>query len=270
VVSPLQKLKTMLKHVPPEEIPQLLASSQEGLPDIDEKPLLSYFDRHAIVIRTLVKSLGITSDELLKSIRYHEARRGREIVGIYEGILLENGLIEKTDLPFRGVDLLEFGAGPNAVALAFQEKGARVISFDIRDGRVLHSESNPFVMASGYSLPFETGFFDAVSQTSVLHHLESPKNGILEVLRVLKTGGVLFIQEDLLSGNLLRDKLMRIVDDAVSGEIGSSQQRTHGSKEEWLQLFSELGLDLIGEDLLKPSFSGVSIDKGFFVLRKKQ
>ena len=63
---------------------------------------------------------------------------------------------------------------------------------------------------------------------------------------------------------------MRIVDDAISGEIGSSQQRTHGSKEEWLQLFSELGLDLIGEDLLKPSFSGVSIDKGFFVLRKKQ
>lgn len=46
---------------------------------------------------------------------------------------------------------------------------------------------------SCYKLPFQDASIDAAASISVLHHLPDPENLILEALRALKSGGVLYI-----------------------------------------------------------------------------
>jgi SAM-dependent methyltransferase len=50
-----------------------------------------------------------------------------------------------------------------------------------------------FQLADVENLPFENGYFDRIISTCLLHHLENPKKGIDEILRVVKSGGTVDI-----------------------------------------------------------------------------
>lgn len=90
--------------------------------------------------------------------------------------------------------VLEVGAGLGIVGLYIS--GLRLVDLDLtlapwRD-----------VVADSTRLPFADGVFDAVVCMHVLHHLDRPRVGVEEMLRVVRPGGRLLVAEPHLSAAL--------------------------------------------------------------------
>lgn len=98
-----------------------------------------------------------------------------------------------------GGNLLDLGTGGGLVT-----RCARGI-FDLRVGvdaspLVLRGAGTDFDMgiaADAGLLPFQDGFFDAVTCFAVLHHLYDPEKVVAEAARVLKPGGVFYSDHDM-------------------------------------------------------------------------
>lgn len=58
-----------------------------------------------------------------------------------------------------------------------------------------------FRLADAHALPYKNNTFDVVISTEVLEHVDSPKEALLEIKRVLKKNGVAIIELD--SGSIL-------------------------------------------------------------------
>lgn len=87
--------------------------------------------------------------------------------------------------------VLDLGAGAGIIAdMNFRGLAGRVCGID-PDSRVL---KNQFLddarVGSGERIPFEDGSFDLVFADNVLEHLSHPESVLLEVNRVLKSGGL--------------------------------------------------------------------------------
>ena len=109
----------------------------------------------------------------------------------------------------KGVKILDVGTGygMNAEFLAHQlPKGAKKIwSIDpseevLENARKKVKESIPelaadieFVTGSAEKISFEDGFFDAVVNVMVLHHIEHLEDSLREMARVTKSGGKLIL-----------------------------------------------------------------------------
>lgn len=94
------------------------------------------------------------------------------------------------------------------------------------------------------SLPFETASFDAVVSNSIIHHIPEPLLAFREMVRVVRSGGVLFVRD------LLRPADEKTLADLVSryaGEANDHQRQMFGDS-----LHAALTLDEAGE-LLKAS-----------------
>ncbi len=250
-----------------EHITDELRFDKEGLPDKEDFSdswlfkVLNKVDGSAIVSRTLVKTLGITHDDLVQNIQKHESERGRHFTKIYEEMLNNN------DLSLKGSKLLEVGAGPGAICLGFQEKGSSVVSLDIKDGRIFYDKNVPFLQASGTALPFADNSFDFLSLTSVTHHLPSKYRKIMldEAFRV---ADIVLIQEDCLTGPII-NKTLKLVDNLVSGEVGTHHADSHMTKQEWIDYFKSLNIDILADKDYYPEYIGVKMLKTFFVLKKR-
>lgn len=242
-----------------QETVNSIRSDSEGLPDNKDSSIS--WDRDAIASRTLVKTFHIDNEKLIKNIQSHEARRGRHFAQIYEEMLNEHGESLKDS------KVLEVGAGPGAVCLAFQELEADVVSLDLKDGRIFYSKDVPFLKASGTGLPFADKSFDMVSLTSVIHHVkkEYREDLLNEAFRVADK---VLIQEDCLTSPLT-NIAMKVVDDAVSGEIGTHQAESHMTKDGWIKYFEENGIEVQATRDYHPKWMGIGIQKTFFVITKK-
>ena len=115
---------------------------------------------------------------------------------------------EKTDhlavneMPIKelaGKKVLEIGSGSGANSALFKKHGADIVSVDITPERVKSTALKFRVVAGGPGrayqadaerLPFRDESFDIVYSNGVLHHSENTENGISEVRRVLKPGGL--------------------------------------------------------------------------------
>lgn len=84
--------------------------------------------------------------------------------------------------------VLEVGAGRGYLQDIVPDYTALDISPSAR--RHFHK---PFVQASATEMPFTDGEFDAVWTIWVLEHVPGPQNALMEMRRVLKDGGVLFL-----------------------------------------------------------------------------
>ena len=62
-------------------------------------------------------------------------------------------------------------------------------------------DSFRFIKASSLALPFEADFFDLVSISKALHHVEDDRQTLAEMKRVLKPGGYFLVNE------MIRDEL---------------------------------------------------------------
>jgi len=102
-----------------------------------------------------------------------------------------------------GMTLLDAGCGTAAISIGFADSvgpTGRVVGLDanedaLRDGRRLVADAGragtvELVVGSIYALPFPDGAFDAVYAHGVLQHLTHPLDGLRELRRVTRTGGV--------------------------------------------------------------------------------
>ncbi len=133
------------------------------------------FDRRAIGYESTLA--GWHSQKMKSAAFRHlgEPLRGSLLdVGCGPGILLATLLEEKPDLSLAGIDL-----APEMIRVAKERLGARA------DLRVGDSER----------LPWNDGFFDAVTCIDSFHHYPAPGRVLAEMHRVLRRGGQLVIAD---------------------------------------------------------------------------
>ena len=103
--------------------------------------------------------------------RYHP------ILGAFvEQYQLENSLV------------LEVGCGRGA----FQDLVTHYVGVDLSE-RVARYLRKPFFCASATALPFHDNSFEAIWSIHVLEHVRDPEQALLEIRRVLKPNGLLFL-----------------------------------------------------------------------------
>lgn len=139
-----------------------------------------------------------------------------------------------------GMALLDAGCGPGSITygLAMHVAPGAVIGVDADESRIdaasrLANEANignvSFQVADVTDLPFEDGQFDAVFANGLVEHLPFSGDGISEMMRVLKPGGIVGLRspdwgEALLhpDGEGLRDAIA----------LRNRWQRSHGGHPE--------------------------------------
>lgn len=99
--------------------------------------------------------------------------------------------------------VLDAGCGSGGVAVSFAEECELAVGLDVKNkfgkaGVELAEERGignaAFVQGDGTSLPFRSGTFDLVLSHSVIEHVHSATAYLSECHRVLRAGGVLFLQ----------------------------------------------------------------------------
>jgi len=142
--------------------------------------------------------------------------------------------------------VLEVGSGPGrlAVRLARISPEVLVTGVDISPEMVERADSLAarsrvadrvrFVEGDVASLPFAEASFDAVVSTFSLHHWPSPAEGLAEIYRVLRPGGVLRIYD-------VADWIRRFEREGL-GLAEVAGQSPFGARDEWRQgIASRLG-----------------------------
>jgi SAM-dependent methyltransferase len=87
--------------------------------------------------------------------------------------------------------LLDIGTGAGYIPHHLAQHAKEVTSVDLVDERRVH-EGYTFVPVQDETLPFDAGSFDIVVSNHVIEHVGDQHGHVLEVLRVLKPGGIAY------------------------------------------------------------------------------
>lgn len=94
--------------------------------------------------------------------------------------------------------VLEIGCGKGAILGSLQKSGHLVAGIDVDADALAYCRAPhgdlPVAVASGDTLPFADGSFDAVLSFDVFEHIRDSNRHLKEVRRVLKPGGIYFLQ----------------------------------------------------------------------------
>lgn len=101
-----------------------------------------------------------------------------------------------------GIKLLDAGCGPGSITFGFAEQisPGTVVGIDTDQSRIEAASQQicdtgvdtiSFLVADVNKLPFDTGSFDAVFANGLIEHLPIAYEGIYEMMRVLKPGGII-------------------------------------------------------------------------------
>lgn len=100
-----------------------------------------------------------------------------------------------------GQRVLDLGCGPGALLDPLRRYGrpAWLVGLD-PSPRLLgkarrRAPRTPLVCGDGLALPFAPGTFDAVVEVTVLHHIPAWRDALAEVRRLLRPGGIFYIEE---------------------------------------------------------------------------
>ena len=105
--------------------------------------------------------------------------------------------------PFRGTEAaLDAGCGTGSISFALAPHVAEVVGLDIREdyldaARAAAPANVTFQRADVMSLPFGYAEFDLVCCHRVLHHVRRPELAVSELARVARSGGKVFIVDQL-------------------------------------------------------------------------
>ncbi len=89
--------------------------------------------------------------------------------------------------------LLDIGCGNSRVIKLVQEKNKanELVGIDI--GNTYNGHDFLFIKGDGQTLPFKSEAFDCVVCSHLLEHLPQPENCVVEMKRILKKGGRVYI-----------------------------------------------------------------------------
>jgi len=120
------------------------------------------------------------------------------IAPIYSRVTYSKKVVmrEVASLPVRG-RLLDVGGGTGRVASAIRDLVDEITIADVSFGMLKEVLPDSFKPVCGYSesLPFADESFERVIMVDALHHVVDHAHSAREMFRVLKTGGVLVIEE---------------------------------------------------------------------------
>ena len=120
------------------------------------------------------------------------------IASIYARVTYSKSHImrEVASLPVRG-RLLDVGGGTGRVSSAIRDLVDEVVIADVSFGMLEKADRSTLkpVCGGSESLPFADNFFERVIMVDALHHVINHTDSAREMLRVLKPGGVLVIEE---------------------------------------------------------------------------
>lgn len=102
--------------------------------------------------------------------------------------------LQKSLVNLKG-DLLDIGCGkmPYKNYILEHSNVSNYIGLDIETAKTYHETIKPDFTWDGSTMPFENDSFNCVIATEVLEHCPLPEVVLMEVYRVLKPGGVLFL-----------------------------------------------------------------------------
>lgn len=150
--------------------------------------------------------------------------------------------------------ILDIGSGSGHIAQAIKQKyGPTVIKLDLDDLRALDTKDRNYVLASATNLPFKEERMDCVLLWDIVHHNLNHARILEEALQVLKPGGLLVLVEDTIpESSKFRKKLSRFLtsqmDDLLNLQPPGVNPHNYHPIEEWQDLFSNLGLEIIQTD----------------------
>lgn len=110
--------------------------------------------------------------------------------------------------------------------------------------RAKEEDNIHFYKMNGYSLDYPDEYFNTVALSNTLHHLNDIDGMLREMLRVLKKGGYLVINEMFHDNQTLARQthgLMHILEGEIDTELGKVHNKTL-TKQEIIDLIDKLGL----------------------------
>jgi SAM-dependent methyltransferase len=133
------------------------------------------------------------------------ARFYDSIAGEFDALMNPYDLQRRVELVFdellRGYTLsslrvLDVGCGTGPFSIVAQERGAHVVSLDLGLEllrRARGKGARRGVAGDAAALPFAEGSFDVVLSSECIEHTTGPEQSVAEMLRVLRTGGILVV-----------------------------------------------------------------------------
>ena len=121
-------------------------------------------------------------------------------------------LINLLDLPIKG-SLLDAGGGTGRVSLSLKDHVGQLIISDLSRSMISEAQSkghDQLVQTSVTENPFPNNHFDRIIVIDALHHFPSQAETVKELIRMLKPGGLLLIEEPDI--NRLAAKLVAIAE----------------------------------------------------------
>jgi ubiquinone/menaquinone biosynthesis C-methylase UbiE len=95
--------------------------------------------------------------------------------------------------------MLDVGCGTGNVLRLARRHFARCVGADLSApllGELRRREELPLAVAEAFRLPFRDESFDLVSMYALVHHILDPRPAFAEAFRVLRPGGVLYLDHD--------------------------------------------------------------------------
>jgi ubiquinone/menaquinone biosynthesis C-methylase UbiE len=123
--------------------------------------------------------------------------------------LMKHSELLRQRLPLAGARVADVGCGDGALARVMARSGARVVGIDPGAGQLARAraaapaEGAAYLCALGEALPLADGCLDALVYFNALHHVpvERQEAALAEAARVLRPGGLLYVQEPLAEGS---------------------------------------------------------------------
>ena len=106
-------------------------------------------------------------------------------------------LIKLLDLPIDG-KLLDAGGGTGRVSLALKDHVGQLVISDLSRSMILEAKikgHEHLVQTSVTENPFPSDYFERIIVVDALHHFPDQEGTVKELIRILKPGGKLLIEE---------------------------------------------------------------------------